>query len=68
MVPWRRPHAHLTARTGHRRPCSTAALAGGELFLLSDTNTASFDRRYFGPIAVLTMLSIAQPLWTWDAP
>lgn len=43
-------------------------LAGGELFLLSDTNPASFDSRYFGPIPASTVLGIAQPLWTWRAP
>lgn len=37
-------------------------LAAGELFLLSDTNPASFDSRYFGPIAVSAVLGIALPL------
>lgn len=43
-------------------------LAEGELFLLSDTNPASFDSRYFGPIAASAVLGIAQPLWTWSTP
>lgn len=43
-------------------------LAAGELFLLSNTNPASFDSRYFGPIAVSAVLGIARPLWTWSAP
>lgn len=47
----------------HCRP-----LSGGELFLLSDTNPASFDSRYFGPIARSAVLGIARPLWTWNAP
>lgn len=42
-------------------------LAAGELFLLSDTNPASFDSRYFGPIAVSAVLGIARPLWIWRA-
>lgn len=42
-------------------------LVAGELFLLSDTNPASFDSRYFGPIAVSAVLGIARPLWTWSA-
>lgn len=46
----------------HCRP-----LAGGELFLLSDTNPASFDSRYFGPIAASAVLGIARPLWTWSS-
>ena len=43
-------------------------LAVGELFLLSDTNPASFDSRYFGPIAASAVLGIARPLWTWNTP
>ena len=42
-------------------------LADGELFLLSDTNPASFDSRYFGPLAASALLGIARPLWTWSA-
>jgi hypothetical protein len=40
-------------------------LHDGELFLLSATNPASFDSRYFGPIAVSAVIGSAQPLWTW---
>ncbi len=43
-------------------------LATGEIFLLSDTNPASFDSRYFGPIAVSAVLGVARPLWTWSTP
>lgn len=43
-------------------------LVGNELFLLSDTNPASFDSRYFGPIAASAVLGVARPLWTWGAP
>ncbi len=63
-----------TARTndGARRPLQAwlhcRPLASGELFLLSDTDPASFDSRYFGPISVFTVLGIARPLWTWNAP
>jgi len=62
------------ARThdGARRPLQAwpqcRPLATGELFLLSDTNSASFDSRYFGPIAVSAVLGIARPLWIWRAP
>jgi conjugative transfer signal peptidase TraF len=41
-------------------------LRDGELFLLSATNPASFDSRYFGPIADSAVIGSAQPLWTWD--
>ena len=40
-------------------------LHDGELFLLSATNPASFDSRYFGPVAVSAVIGSAQPLWTW---
>lgn len=41
------------------------ALRAGELFLLSATNLASFDSRYFGPIDAAAVLGHAQPMWTW---
>lgn len=62
-----------TARThdGAHRPLQIwtqcRPLAAGELFLLSDTNPASFDSRYFGPIATSAVFGIARPLWTWSA-
>jgi len=37
-------------------------LRDGEVFLLSDTNPASFDSRYFGPMAASSVLGLAQPL------
>ena len=43
-------------------------LAEGELFLLSSTNPASFDSRYFGPIGVSAVIGSARPLWTWSTP
>jgi conjugative transfer signal peptidase TraF len=63
-----------TARThdGAHRPLQAwlqcRPLAKGELFLLSDTNPASFDSRYFGPIAASDVLGIARPLWIWSGP
>ncbi|MBA3773591.1 MAG: S26 family signal peptidase [Ramlibacter sp.] len=55
---------------GARRPLQAWSqcrpLEAGELFLLSDTNQASFDSRYFGPIAASAVLGIARPLWTWS--
>ncbi|WP_417276076.1 S26 family signal peptidase [Castellaniella sp.] len=42
----------------HCRP-----LLEGELFLLSTTNPASFDSRYFGPVSATAVIGIAQPVW-----
>jgi conjugative transfer signal peptidase TraF len=38
-------------------------LEPGELFLLSVTNPASFDSRYFGPVRASAVLGVAHPLW-----
>ncbi|MCC7330466.1 MAG: S26 family signal peptidase [Gammaproteobacteria bacterium] len=38
-------------------------LQPGELFLLSTTNPASFDSRYFGPIAASDVIGVAHPVW-----
>lgn len=57
---------------GRGRPLSVwqqcRQLSNGELFLLSSTNKASFDSRYFGPIAAAAVIGSAQPLWTWGTP
>lgn len=38
-------------------------LADDELFLLSSSNPASFDSRYFGPVSADAVIGRAQPLW-----
>ena len=38
-------------------------LRPGELFLLSNTNPASFDSRYFGPVSASAVIGVAQPVW-----
>ena len=62
----------VRATDGRGRPLSAwqqcRRLHDGELFLLSATNPASFDSRYFGPVAVSAVIGSAQPLWTWDTP
>ena len=63
-----------TARTHdgmHRRLAvwqQCRPLARNELFLLSDTNPASLDSRYFGPITASEVLGVARPLLTWGTP
>ena len=42
-------------------------LEPGELFLLSVTNPASFDSRYFGPVSASTVIGVAHPVWL-EAP
>ncbi len=43
-------------------------LEPGELFLLSVTNPASFDSRYFGPVSASTMMGVAHPIWLETRP
>lgn len=38
-------------------------LRPGELFLLSVTNPASFDSRYFGPVRASAVIGVAHPVW-----
>ena len=63
------PVAGVHATDGRGRPLSAwhqcRGLHDGELFLLSATNPASFDSRYFGPVAVSAVIGSAQPIWTW---
>lgn len=40
----------------------------GELFLLSITNPASFDSRYFGPIDASAVIGTAQPIYLEKLP
>ncbi|MGP6010949.1 S26 family signal peptidase [Pseudomonas aeruginosa] len=47
----------------HCRP-----LAEGELFLLSVTNPASFDSRYFGPVSTSAVIGVARPIWSETHP
>ena len=43
-------------------------LRPGELFLLSVTNPASFDSRYFGPVSVAAVIGVARPVWLEPRP
>ncbi|UCV00980.1 S26 family signal peptidase [Acidovorax radicis] len=39
-----------------------------ELFLLSVTNPASFDSRYFGPVSATAVIGVARPVWLEKCP
>ena len=41
-------------------------LAVSELWLMSDTNSRSFDARYFGPVHRAHIQSLIYPVWTWE--
>ncbi len=43
-------------------------LRAGEVFLLSTTNPASFDSRYFGPVRITDVIGTAYPLWLEAQP
>lgn len=43
-------------------------LRPGELFLLSATNPASFDSRYFGPVSASAVIGAAHPIWLEARP
>lgn len=40
-------------------------LRSGELFLIAPASAASFDSRYFGPVACTQIIGRALPVWTW---
>ena len=55
-----RYHRPLPIWTGCRR------LRAGAVFPLAPAVSASFDGRYFGPVARDSVLGRAVPLWTWQ--
>jgi type IV secretory pathway protease TraF len=75
----RRPGSHRRRAGGRRLPADRLGrplpslqlcrrLEPGELFLLSVTNPASFDSRYFGPVSASAVIGVAHPVWLETRP
>ena len=56
------PHDRQGRPLSAWRGCRTLA---DEVFLLGDRSRASFDSRYFGPVARSAIIGRIEPLWTW---
>ena len=67
-----RPVAAVLSVDGRGRPLHAwnhcRRLHAGELFLLSTSNPASYDSRYFGPVRTSSVLGIAHPIWLEKQP
>jgi conjugative transfer signal peptidase TraF len=65
----RRTLARALTEDAQQRPLTAwrgcLVLPAGQYFLLSTTNPASFDSRYFGPVNSQSIIGRAVPLWTW---
>ena len=60
--------ARTADRMGRPLPVWTGChrLRAGTVFLLAPSVPASFDGRYFGPVATNSIVGRAVPLWTWQ--
>jgi len=63
------PNSQPLARDSRGRPLPSAPLGrhvvrSGQLWLVSPYSPLSFDSRYFGPVGVRSVLTLARPLWT----
>jgi type IV secretory pathway protease TraF len=65
-VPWPPLPADRLGRPLPSQLCRR--LEPGELFLLSVTNPASFDSRYFGPVSASAVIGVAHPVWLETRP
>ena len=64
------PNSRPLERDGASRPLLQVVLSDyplqpGEVLLMSDYSTQSFDGRYFGPIPKALIQSVVRPVWTW---
>lgn len=60
--------ARATDRAGRPLPVwrGCRRLSAGTVFLLAPAVPASFDGRYFGPVATSAVVGRALPLWAWS--
>ena len=67
LIPASQPsEADSMGRPLPRFRVSDHMLASSELLLMSDTNSRSFDARYFGPVNRVHIQSRIHPVWTWE--
>ena len=66
LLPYSQPvEADSMGRPLPRFRVTDHVLAASELLLMSDTNSRSFDGRYFGPVHQAQIQSTVYPIWTW---
>jgi type IV secretory pathway protease TraF len=53
-------------RPMHRWPEGTYRVAPGTIWVISTYNIASYDSRYYGPIALSSVLNYGHPVWQWQ--
>jgi len=67
LLPYSQPvEADSLGRPLPRFRVTDHVLAASELLLISDTNSRSFDARYFGPVHRDHIQSLIHPVWTWE--
>lgn len=57
-----------TNTAGRLLPANRAelTLAAGQVLLMSDRSSLSFDGRYFGPMSERTIQGVVEPIWTFS--
>jgi len=67
LIPASRPfESDSVGRALPRFRVTDHVLTSSELLLMSDTNSRSFDARYFGPVHRAHIQTLIYPVWTWE--